>query len=57
MSATDSKALLDSIYERVQVANASVSAQARLLKEYIMFTKPDKPFARTDKNTVKRRGD
>ena len=54
-SAEDQKALLDSIYEVVRRANASKPPFAAITKEYIMFTKPDMPFARTDKNTVKRR--
>ncbi|KAI9750497.1 MAG: Transmembrane osmosensor [Chaenotheca gracillima] len=48
-------ALRDSIYEQVQVANSSAPSHARILKENILFAKPEKPFARTDKNTLKRR--
>lgn len=54
-SAEDYQALLDSIYEIVKRANASKPPYAAITKEYIMFAKPDMPFARTDKNTVKRR--
>ena len=54
-STVEHKALFDSIFERVQVANASAPTQARLLREYIMFANPNKPFMRTDKNTVKRK--
>ena len=49
------KALLDSIYETVKRTNASKAPFACITKEHIMFTKPNMPFARTDKNTVKRR--
>ena len=51
----DQQALADSIYEIVKRTNASKPPYAAITKEYIMFAKPDKPFARTDKNTVKRR--
>ena len=54
-SIEDHKALLDSIYETVKRTNASKPPYACITKEYIMFAKPDMPFARTDKNTVKRR--
>ena len=36
-------------------ANASKPPYAAITREYIMFAKPYMPFARTDKNTVKRR--
>lgn len=52
---TERRALIDSIYETVQVANASAPAYAQIYKEYIMFSDPAKPFAYTDKGTVKRR--
>ncbi|MCJ1387732.1 hypothetical protein MMC18_000575 [Xylographa bjoerkii] len=54
-STVEREALMDSIYERVQAANDFAPAQARVLKECIMFSSLHKPFARTDKNTVKRR--
>jgi aryl carrier-like protein len=47
--------LLDSILENVHAANGIASQHARIFREYIWFTKPDKPFVRTDKRTVKRR--
>ena len=50
------QALIDSIYETVRIANASAPAYAQIYKEYIMFSDPEKPFAYTDKGTVKRRG-
>ncbi|EER29953.1 putative NRPS-like protein biosynthetic cluster [Coccidioides posadasii str. Silveira] len=49
------EALLDSIMETVHVANASGAREARIFRECIRFAKPDMPFVRTDKNTVKRR--
>lgn len=54
-SSEDQLQLLDDIYETVKRANASKPPYAAITKEYIMFAKPDMPFARTDKNTVKRR--
>ena len=54
-STEDQQALLESIYEVVKHTNASKPPYAANTKEYIMLAKPDKPFARTDKNTVKRR--
>ena len=54
-SSKDQQILLDSIYETVKRANASKPPYAAITQEYIMFTKPDMPFSRTDKNTVKRR--
>ncbi|MCJ1314533.1 hypothetical protein MMC25_008215 [Agyrium rufum] len=49
------QALLDDIYATVQRTNASKPPYACITKETIQFAKADKPFARTDKNTVKRR--
>ncbi|KAJ5654232.1 Male sterilityNAD-binding [Penicillium lividum] len=54
-STAEHEAILDSIMEKVHAANVVGSKQARLFREYIWFTKPGKPFVRTDKNTVKRR--
>ncbi|KAJ5508033.1 Male sterility NAD-binding [Penicillium freii] len=48
LSTTEQEAILDSIMEKVHTANAIGSKLAR-------FAKPGKPFARTDKNIVKRR--
>ncbi|RYP62963.1 hypothetical protein DL769_007102 [Monosporascus sp. CRB-8-3] len=53
--AAEREALIDSIYETVQVANASSPAYAQIHREYIMISDPKKPFAYTDKGTVKRR--
>lgn len=52
---TECEALIDSILKKVHDANAVGPKEATLFREYIWFAKPDKPFARTDKNTVKRR--
>ncbi|KAK2873399.1 putative secondary metabolism biosynthetic enzyme [Arthroderma sp. PD_2] len=54
-SAAEREALMASILETVHAANAIAPKHARVFQEYIWFTKPDKPFVRTDKNTVKRR--
>ncbi|KAF2146409.1 uncharacterized protein K452DRAFT_264205 [Aplosporella prunicola CBS 121167] len=54
-TAAEREALLDSILERVHIANSLGPSNARIFREYIWFAKPDKPFVRTDKNTVKRR--
>lgn len=54
-SIEDQQALLESIHEIVKRANASKPPYAAITKEHIMFAKPEMPFARTDKNTVKRR--
>jgi hypothetical protein len=47
--------LLNSILEKVHAANCVAPAPGRIFREYIWFTKPGKPFMRTDKRTVKRR--
>lgn len=54
-SAAEREALLDGILEKVHAANAVAPKQARIFREYIWFSNPDKPFARTDKKTLKRR--
>ena len=55
ISIKDQETLLDSICETVKRANASKPPYAAITQEYIMLSKPDMPFARTDKGTVKRR--
>ena len=50
----DRQVLLDSVFETIQRANMTVQSFARIHKDYILFSKADKPFARTDKGTVKR---
>ncbi|KAK2612056.1 hypothetical protein QQS21_001905 [Conoideocrella luteorostrata] len=54
-SKAERDALLDSIMEKVHAANAIGPQEARIFREYIWFAKAIKPFARTDKKTVKRR--
>ncbi|EGX88288.1 transferase family protein [Cordyceps militaris CM01] len=46
--------ILDSIWETVQAANVQMRHKNQLLRDFIAFTEPDKPFVRTDKGTVKR---
>ncbi|KAG5206092.1 Transferase family [Trichophyton interdigitale] len=49
-----SEELLDSIWETVKKANSMSRHKDQLLKDFVTFTKPDKPFIYTDKGTVKR---
>ncbi|KKK24685.1 transferase family protein [Aspergillus rambellii] len=46
--------LLDSIWETVQKANSMSRHKNQLLRDFVTFAEPDKPFFRTDKGTVKR---
>ncbi|OAA53543.1 transferase family protein [Cordyceps fumosorosea ARSEF 2679] len=46
--------VLDSIWEAVQAANVQMRHKNQLLRDFVAFAEPDKPFARTDKGTVKR---
>ncbi|KAH3513087.1 hypothetical protein KXV55_001874 [Aspergillus fumigatus] len=46
--------LLDSIWETVQQANSMSRHKNQLLRDFVAFATPDKPFCRTDKGTVKR---
>ncbi|KAK7418709.1 hypothetical protein QQX98_003727 [Neonectria punicea] len=46
--------LLDSMWETVKKANSMSRHKNQLLRDFITFAEPDKPFFRTDKNTVKR---
>ena len=54
-SPEDQQALMGSIYEIVKRANTFKPPYAAITTEHIMLANPDMPFARTDKNTVKRR--
>lgn len=54
-SNAERQALVDSILQKVHDANSIAPKEAAIFREYIWFAKPEKPFARTDKNTVKRR--
>lgn len=47
--------LFDSIWEKVERANASGFQKIRFQRDYVAFAEPDKPFIRTDKSTIKRR--
>ncbi|KAG5797439.1 hypothetical protein H9Q69_003542 [Fusarium xylarioides] len=47
--------LFDSIWAIVERANNSTFQKTRLQREYIAFSEADKPFIRTDKQTIKRR--
>lgn len=46
--------LLDSIWETVREANSVSHHKNQLLRDFVTFAEPDKPFYRTDKGTVKR---
>ncbi|KAF2001389.1 transferase family protein [Amniculicola lignicola CBS 123094] len=46
--------LLDSIWATVEKANSMSRHKNQLLRDFITFSEPDKPFIRTDKGTVKR---
>lgn len=46
---------MNKILEKVQNVNVIASKHARIFREYIWFAKPEKPFARTDERTGKRR--
>ncbi|KAH8702402.1 transferase family protein [Talaromyces proteolyticus] len=46
--------LIDSIWETIQTANSMSRHKNQLLKDFVTFTLPDRPFLRTDKGTVKR---
>ncbi|KAF5565221.1 nonribosomal peptide synthetase [Fusarium napiforme] len=47
--------LFDSIWTIVERANNSTFQKTRLQREYIAFSEVDRPFIRTDKQTIKRR--
>ncbi|KAK9436565.1 transferase family protein [Metarhizium brunneum] len=46
--------LLDSIWETVKKANSLSRHRNQLLKDFVTFSEPNKPFILTDKGTVKR---
>lgn len=46
--------LLDSIWETVKSANSMSRHKNQLLRDFVTFSDPEKPFIRTDKGTVKR---
>ncbi|TGO16275.1 hypothetical protein BTUL_0030g00620 [Botrytis tulipae] len=48
--------LLDELWPNIKTANISCPAHARIMsKDFVAFTKPDKPFPRAGKGTVQRR--
>ncbi|KAK3191956.1 hypothetical protein K4F52_001999 [Lecanicillium sp. MT-2017a] len=47
-------AVLNSIWATVQEANSQSRHKNQLLRDFITFSEPDKPFIRTDKGTIKR---
>ncbi|KAJ5645675.1 transferase family protein [Penicillium longicatenatum] len=46
--------LIDSIWQIIQKANSMSQHKNQLLRDFVTFTVPEKPFFRTDKGTVKR---
>jgi nucleoside-diphosphate-sugar epimerase/acyl carrier protein len=51
----DSKIFIDEIWPTVQLANQTIAAHGRVMKNKIGFAVKDKPFKRTPKGTVQRR--
>ncbi|KAI1185029.1 transferase family protein [Nemania serpens] len=49
-----SEELMESIWKTVQDANSKSRHKNQLLRNFITFATPDKPFFRTDKRTIKR---
>ena len=48
--------LMDSIWAKIETSMSSARHAVNLTRDYVIFAQPDKPFVRTDKGTVKRRG-
>ncbi|KAF2095550.1 acetyl-CoA synthetase-like protein [Rhizodiscina lignyota] len=46
--------IIDELWPWIEDANISAPSHAQLLKEYILFATPDKPFSKTSKGTVRR---
>lgn len=46
--------LIESIWETVKKANSMSRHKDQLLRDFVTFAEPDKPFIRTDKGTIKR---
>lgn len=46
--------IIEDIWPTVQRANQDCPAHARIMKDFILFTSPDKPFPRSGKATVQR---
>ncbi|EHK24063.1 uncharacterized protein TRIVIDRAFT_147666 [Trichoderma virens Gv29-8] len=53
-SSKKTEELLDSIWETVKKANSISRHKDQLLRDFVTFAEPNKPFIRTDKGTVKR---
>ncbi|KAI4279892.1 MAG: hypothetical protein L6R35_006007 [Caloplaca aegaea] len=47
-------ALLDEIWPKIQEANKTIPTHARVVKDFILFTRPEKPVERAGKGTVQR---
>lgn len=54
-SSSKSDELFESIWATVEKANSISRHTDQLLRDFVTFAEPDKPFIRTDKGTVKRR--
>ena len=54
LSKADTETVIDRIWPTISVANEACTAQAKIDKSHIIFTKPEKPLPRTDKGTIKR---
>lgn len=50
----DRMELLNEIWPKVQEANETIPAHARVLKDFILLTRKEKPVERADKGTVQR---
>ena len=48
-SENEMQALRDDIWSTIEKVNAQVPAFSRLLKQFVMFSSPDKPFVRVGK--------
>nr|POE54266.1 non-canonical non-ribosomal peptide synthetase fub8 [Quercus suber] len=53
-AASKSTELFDSVWATVEKSNELSVTKNRLLRDYVAFADPEKPFIRTDKGTVKR---
>ncbi|KAF2258812.1 transferase family protein [Lojkania enalia] len=47
--------LVESIWSKIESSMSSSRHTVHLLRDYVIFAQPNKPFVRTDKGTVKRR--
>ncbi|KAL4974654.1 NRPS-like enzyme [Aspergillus desertorum] len=54
LNACERAALIEKIWPSVQEANSMCPAHARVDKDHIMFTRPEKPMLRTGKGTIQR---